>query len=369
MRVTQAPPPIGCSCGSRHVAQVCPTVEVARCRDLSSSWGACAGPLQFLTCSEAALLADTPAGVAGIWNCGSQIVEQEGVRSLWKGLTPFAVHLTLKYALRMGTNAFYQSLLRDKVRGLRRRPATWLPCRHAVYGSATCCVTRTGRSRRRQECCLAVHACPCALECGEVADCSRFMSWTASDRAPDMRIASCMRTHLSQNNNRCAVSVTPCAWSEAAHRASGQDNKLSDGRRLAAGFAAGITEALIIVTPFEVVKIRLQQQHGGDKALLKYKVRFPQLRAVCGMSAATALGEVEERGMLHAAGSREASSRERSGLHIIRTVNCHQGMAHMVCMPRLSVASGAPACGCRHCGARRCGVEHGMVAHCAAESS
>jgi len=89
-----------------------------------------------------------------------------------------------------------------------------------------------------------------------------------------MRIASCIRTHLSQNNNRSAVSVTPCAWSEAARRASGQDNKLSDGRRLAAGFAAGITEALIIVTPFEVVKIRLQQQHGGDKALLKYKVRF-----------------------------------------------------------------------------------------------
>ena len=53
---------------------------------------------------------------AGIWNCGKQIIEQEGVRSLWKGLTPFAMHLTLKYALRMGTNAFYQSLLRDKVR-------------------------------------------------------------------------------------------------------------------------------------------------------------------------------------------------------------------------------------------------------------
>jgi len=134
-------------------------------------------------------VADTLAGVAGIWNCGSQIVEQEGVRSLWKGLTPFAVHLTLKYALRMGTNAFYQSLLRDKVRGLRRRPATWLPCRHAVYGSATCCVTRTQRSMRRQECCLAVHACPCALECGEVADCSRCISWTTSDRA---RHAHCL---------------------------------------------------------------------------------------------------------------------------------------------------------------------------------
>lgn len=37
------------------------------------------------------------------------------MRSLWKGLTPFATHLTLKYALRMGTNATYQSLLRDQV--------------------------------------------------------------------------------------------------------------------------------------------------------------------------------------------------------------------------------------------------------------
>ena len=34
---------------------------------------------------------------------------------MWKGLTPFATHLTLKYALRMGTNATYQSLLRDEV--------------------------------------------------------------------------------------------------------------------------------------------------------------------------------------------------------------------------------------------------------------
>lgn len=52
--------------------------------------------------------------LAGIFNCGKQIAEQEGVKALWKGLTPFATHLTLKYALRMGTNAFYQSLLRDQ---------------------------------------------------------------------------------------------------------------------------------------------------------------------------------------------------------------------------------------------------------------
>ncbi len=42
---------------------------------------------------------------------------------------------------------------------------------------------------------------------------------------------------------------------------------------MAAGFGAGITEALLIVTPFEVVKIRLQQQTGTGKDALKYKVR------------------------------------------------------------------------------------------------
>ena len=51
-----------------------------------------------------------------------------------------------------------------------------------------------------------------------------------------------------------------------------QDGKLSDVRRMGAGFAAGVTEALLIVTPFEVVKIRLQQQQGVDKSKLLYKV-------------------------------------------------------------------------------------------------
>ncbi len=57
----------------------------------------------------------TRSSAAGIVDCGKQIVQHEGTKSLWKGLTPFATHLTLKYALRMGTNAFYQSLLRDQV--------------------------------------------------------------------------------------------------------------------------------------------------------------------------------------------------------------------------------------------------------------
>ncbi|CAL5221723.1 g3969 [Coccomyxa viridis] len=122
-----------------------------------------AGCLQPIDTIKTRLQLDKAKQYKGIVDCGKQIIRDEGTKSLWKGLTPFATHLTLKYALRMGTNAFYQSLLRDK------------------------------------------------------------------------------------------------------------DGKLSDIRRMGAGFAAGITEALVIVTPFEVVKIRLQQQRGLSKELLKYR--------------------------------------------------------------------------------------------------
>ena len=67
-----------------------------------------------------------------------------------------------------------------------------------------------------------------------------------------------------------------------------QDGKLSTVRRMGAGFAAGITEALVIVTPFEVVKIRLQQQRGMSKELLKYRVhQAPGPRAAPASTAAT----------------------------------------------------------------------------------
>ncbi|XP_065853482.1 mitochondrial succinate-fumarate transporter 1 [Euphorbia lathyris] len=100
----------------------------------------------------------------GIIHCGKTVSQTEGVRALWKGLTPFATHLTLKYSLRMGSNAVFQGPFKD---------------------------------------------------------------------------------------------------SETGH--------ISNRGRLMAGFGAGVLEALAIVTPFEVVKIRLQQQKGLSPELFKYK--------------------------------------------------------------------------------------------------
>ncbi|XP_078435359.1 mitochondrial substrate carrier family protein [Wolffia australiana] len=120
--------------------------------------------LQPIDVIKTRLQLDRSGNYRGILHCGNTVCQTEGVRALWKGLTPFATHLTLKYALRMGSNALFQSVLKDSETG--------------------------------------------------------FIS----------------------------------------HRA-----------RIMSGFGAGVLEALIIVTPFEVVKIRLQQQKGLSQELLKYK--------------------------------------------------------------------------------------------------
>ncbi|KAL8089746.1 mitochondrial succinate-fumarate transporter 1 [Apium graveolens] len=120
--------------------------------------------LQPIDVIKTRLQLDRSGSYKGIIHCGTTVVKTEGVRALWKGLTPFATHLTLKYALRMGSNAVLQTAFKDK-----------------------------------------------------------------------------------------------------------QTGEISNQGRLFSGFGAGVLEALVIVTPFEVVKIRLQQQKGLSPELLKYK--------------------------------------------------------------------------------------------------
>lgn len=92
------------------------------------------------------------------------IAAEEGFSALYKGLTPFVTHLTLKYALRFGAFGYFKNLMG---------------------------VNRDGK--------------------GE-------------------------------------------AW-----------------KNFSAGLLSGLTEAVIIVTPFEVVKTRLQKQEGTDKSKLRYR--------------------------------------------------------------------------------------------------
>nr|GEW29434.1 mitochondrial succinate-fumarate transporter 1 [Tanacetum cinerariifolium] len=69
--------------------------------------------LQPIDVIKTRLQLDRSGAYKGIIQCGSTTIKNEGVRALWKGLTPFATHLTLKYALRMGSNAMLQSVFKD----------------------------------------------------------------------------------------------------------------------------------------------------------------------------------------------------------------------------------------------------------------
>lgn len=73
--------------------------------------------LQPIDVIKTRLQLDRSGNYKGIVHCGATISRSEGVRALWKGLTPFATHLTLKYALRMGSNAVLQSAFKDSETG------------------------------------------------------------------------------------------------------------------------------------------------------------------------------------------------------------------------------------------------------------
>jgi solute carrier family 25 citrate transporter 1 len=69
--------------------------------------------LQPIDVVKTRLQLDRTGAYRGIAHCGATVARAEGVRALWKGLTPFATHLTLKYALRLGSNAVLQSAFKD----------------------------------------------------------------------------------------------------------------------------------------------------------------------------------------------------------------------------------------------------------------
>eukprot|EP00039_Didymoeca_costata_P023537 m.7428 g.7428 ORF g.7428 m.7428 type:complete len:303 (+) comp3713_c0_seq1:456-1364(+) len=68
-----------------------------------------------------------------------------------------------------------------------------------------------------------------------------------------------------------------------------KDGTVSVAGGFAAGLGAGMTEAVLIVTPFEVVKTRLQAQKGLDVSKLKYRGPVHCARTVVAEEGVTAL--------------------------------------------------------------------------------
>ena len=70
--------------------------------------------LQPVDVMKTRLQLDSTGTYRGMVHCGTTIAREEGIAALWKGLAPFSCHLTLKYTMRMGTNALYTNALRDE---------------------------------------------------------------------------------------------------------------------------------------------------------------------------------------------------------------------------------------------------------------
>jgi len=68
-----------------------------------------------------------------------------------------------------------------------------------------------------------------------------------------------------------------------------KNGKVSTFNGFLAGTGSGITEAVLIVTPFEVIKTRLQQQKGLDSKALKYKGLVQTARLIAQEEGVTAL--------------------------------------------------------------------------------
>lgn len=87
---------IGSSDSGKNSGREVPVVVKAAAGSVGGAVEACC--LQPVDVIKTRLQLDKTGAYRGIWHCGRSIATSEGLVSLWKGLAPFATHLTLKCA-------------------------------------------------------------------------------------------------------------------------------------------------------------------------------------------------------------------------------------------------------------------------------
>jgi solute carrier family 25 citrate transporter 1 len=93
--------------------------------------------LQPLDVAKTRLQLDKSGKYKGMFHCLRTVAAEEGAMALYKGLTPFVTHLTLKYALRFGL--FEQ--IRVALNGGKTTPST--PAQNFISGLAVGCIEAT----------------------------------------------------------------------------------------------------------------------------------------------------------------------------------------------------------------------------------
>ncbi|KAH0468786.1 hypothetical protein IEQ34_002018 [Dendrobium chrysotoxum] len=223
--------------------------------------------LQPIDVIKTRLQLDQSGAYRGIANCGRTVVRTEGVRALWKGLTPFATHLTLKYALRMGSNALFQSAFKDSATGDLSQRGRLMSGFGAGVLEALVVKIRLQQQRGLS---------PELLKYKGPIHCARtiiheegfFGLWAGA--AP---------TVMRNGTNQAAMFTAKNAFDVVLWKKHEGDGKvLQPWQSMISGFLAG-TCGPICTGPFDVVKTRLmaQSKSGGE---LKYKGMIHAIRTI-----------------------------------------------------------------------------------------
>ncbi|KAF8730968.1 hypothetical protein HU200_016843 [Digitaria exilis] len=219
------------------------------------------------------------AAYRGMAHCGATVWRGEGAAALWKGLTPFASHLTLKYALRQGTNASLQSTLRDRATGDLSTAALLAAGFATGVVEALVVVTpfEVVKIRLQQQ---RGHQCPTtqvvrysgALHCARTVVGEEGLRGLWAGVAPTM-----VRNGVNQAAMfTCKSKFDAMLWGKR----EGDGKALGVEESLVSGFLAAAVGP-ICTGPFDVVKSRLMAQGGGGEGGVRYTGMVHALRTIC----------------------------------------------------------------------------------------
>ncbi|PPD82808.1 hypothetical protein GOBAR_DD20268 [Gossypium barbadense] len=242
--------------------------------------------LQPIDVIKTRLQLDRMGNYKGIVHCGATVSSTEGVRALWKGLTPFATHLTLKYALRMGSNAMLQSAFKDSDTGTLSNKARFLSGFGAGVLEALVIVTPF---EERSLYTLLVHPKVVKIRLQQQRGLSReLLKYKGPIHCAHTIIreeglfglwAGAAPTVMRNGTNQAAMFTAKNAFDVVLWKKHEGDGKvLQPWQSMISGFLAG-TAGPVCTGPFDVVKTRLmaQSRDGGE---VKYKGMAHAIRTI-----------------------------------------------------------------------------------------
>ncbi|ETV88846.1 hypothetical protein H257_00326 [Aphanomyces astaci] len=199
-----------------------------------------------------------------------KIVTEEGASALYKGLTPFVLHLVIKYSLRFSTNEFYRGLLADKegkvtpVRGFLAGAGAGIT--EAIFIVTPFEVVKTRLQQQKGSTNLKYH--------GPVHAAQTIFR----EEGAAALWKGCVPTMTRQGLNQCFLFGSYDLLKKAMWGLS-RDDKISSYQALFTGMVAGMLGP-VFNTPVDVAKTRLMAQANKVGEVGKYTGMVQCIRTV-----------------------------------------------------------------------------------------